>query len=107
MVSSCSGYGRRVVGVSAEWRASLQDRTAPVAIALSRMPRFLLIGIFGALVVVGLAGPGLVGVIPLLLIAAVGTWLLVLGWDLRSSTERLLRIVAVLLVIAFAVYKLI
>jgi hypothetical protein len=107
MVSSCLGYGRRVVGVSAEWRASLQDRTAPVAMALSRLPRFLLIGIFGALVVVGLAGPRLIGAVPLLLIAAMGGWLLLLGWDLRSGIERLMRIIAVLLVVGLAVYKLI
>ncbi|GAA1722702.1 hypothetical protein GCM10009765_83320 [Fodinicola feengrottensis] len=91
----------------AEWRGVLQERTAGVAVRLSRVPRFLLIGLFGGLVVLGLAGPGLLGAIPLLLIAAIGGWLLLLGWEQRSGIERLLRLLVVLAIVALAVYKLI
>jgi hypothetical protein len=110
-MTSGSGYGRQVVAVSSpsgsEWRASLQERTAVVALALSRVPRFLLIALFVVLVGVGLAGPGLIGTIPLLVIAAMGGWLLLLGWDQRSGTERLLRLAVVLGIVAVAVSKLV
>ncbi|WP_163507570.1 DUF6703 family protein [Fodinicola acaciae] len=93
--------------MSAEWRAAMQERTAGVALRLSRVPRLLLILIFAALVILGLAGPGLVGAIPLLLIAAFVGWLLLLGWDQRAPVERLIRLAVLLVIVGFAVYKLV
>lgn len=93
--------------MSAEWRAAMQERTAVAALALSRVPRLLLIVIFGVLILVGLAAPGLIGAIPLLLIAAFVGWLLLLGWDQRAPVERVIRIAVLLVIVAYAVYKLI
>jgi hypothetical protein len=58
-------------------------------------------------VFLGLLGPGLVGAIPLLLIAGFLGWLLLLGWDQRAPIERLIRAAVVLIIVAYAVYKLI
>lgn len=74
-------------------------------VLLSRLPRWVvLIGLL-AVVVAGLALPGALGAVLLLVIAAVLGWLLQVAWPVLAAAARLPRLLTIALVVGYAGWK--
>jgi len=86
-------------------RAAFERRSRPALVLLSRQPRWLVPLLLIVLMLVGLflSGPG--AAVPLLIVAAFLTWLLVLSWPAIGTGGRLGRIVAVLVIVAAAAWR--
>jgi uncharacterized membrane protein len=73
---------------------------------LQNMPRWVLLLILVALLVGGLAIPGIGGSVLLLVLAALLGWLARISWPALDVSGRILRIVVLLILVAFAVGRL-
>lgn len=87
-------------------RAGVERRSRPVLVALSALPRWLVLVVALAFVVAGLAIPGVVGGVVLLLFAAMLVWLLVLSWPVLTPAARVIRLVLLLMLVVYAGAKL-
>jgi hypothetical protein len=83
-------------------RAAVERWSATPLVYLSRLPRWaLLVAIFG-LLVAGMAGSGWVGATGLLVLLVLLGWFAYLNWPALGFQGRLLRIVALAAIAAFA-----
>lgn len=71
---------------------------------VSRLPRWVPLVVLSALLVVGLAAPGVGGAVALALLAFV-MWFLFMASPTRSASHRLVRFVVPLVILALAVVK--
>jgi hypothetical protein len=92
--------------MSSSGRRALERASAPLLVRLSTMPAWLVPLIMAVLAVVGLIVGGVVGFVALTLIAAFLAWLALLSWPVLRPRQRLLRSLAVAIVIAAAVVTL-
>lgn len=83
-------------------RSSLERSSARPLVMLHQLPVWVLPLVLTGLLVLGLAVPGLVGTVALVLVAAFLGWLAALSWPRLGPGTRLLRVAAVvgLLVVA-------
>jgi hypothetical protein len=75
---------------------------------LSRLPKFVVVVTPGILLFLGLIQTGnlaWLGGVLLLIVAALLAWLTALSWPVISIRSRIVRVVVVLVVIGFAVFK--
>ncbi|MFI0354727.1 DUF6703 family protein [Actinomadura sp. 9N407] len=83
-------------------RAAVERWSATPLVYLSRLPRWaLLVAIFG-LLVAGMAGSGWVGATGLLVLLVLLGWFAYLNWPALGVPGRLLRVVALAAIAAFA-----
>ena len=92
--------------VPRSWRTGVTERTAVYAAFLGGLPRWLPLVAVAALMVGGLLLGGPPGAALLAVVAAVAGWLAVLSWDHTAPAGRLLRVLAIAVVVAVAVGKL-
>ena len=87
-------------------RAAVLRRSAPAVVYLGALPRS--VPFAGVLVLLGLGvfAPAPVGFLALLVMAALMAWLLLLTWPTVSAPARLLRLLATLVVLGFALARL-
>jgi hypothetical protein len=69
---------------------------------LHRLPRAVLLVVVFALLVIGMAGTGWVAAAGLLVLAAALAWFAFLNWPELGAQGRALRIVALAVLVAFA-----
>jgi hypothetical protein len=86
--------------------SSLERWSAPILVRLAAVPRWLFVLGLAVVFLAGLAVPGVIGAILLLVIALFLAWLAALGWPNYSVGGRLLRVLVVLLVAYVAAGKL-
>jgi uncharacterized membrane protein len=86
--------------------SSLERWSAPILVRLAAVPRWLFVIVLAAVFLAGMAVPGVVGGLLLLLITLFLAWLAALGWPRYSVGGRLLRVVVVLMVAYVAASKL-
>lgn len=70
---------------------------------LHRIPRWTLLAAVFALLAVGMIGTGLVAAAGLLVLAAVLLWFAYLNWPALDTSGRILRVVALMILVGFAV----
>ena len=85
-------------------RRTVERRSAPVLLWLSSRPRFLLPAVVAVLLVGGLAAPAPIGLVLLLVLALLLTWLSYLSWPALDGRARALR-AAMLALIAVALVQ--
>lgn len=85
--------------------AAQPSRSQTLLVALSRLPRIVVLLIFIAVVVGGLALPGVVGAVLLVLVGGALAWLLSLAWPVLSPSGRGLRVLTVALVLGYSAWK--
>ncbi|RKS74825.1 hypothetical protein BZB76_3347 [Actinomadura pelletieri DSM 43383] len=83
-------------------RAAIERRSAAPVVFLHRLPRWTLLVAVFALLVVGMAGSGWVAAAGLLVLAAALAWFAYLNWPALDGSGRALRIVALAILLAFA-----
>lgn len=87
------------------WRAGLERRSVGPLMVLNSLPGWLTPVVLGVLLVAGLALPfawsGLLLLVPILFLG----WLLLLSWPVISPSGRLLRLLAVLVLIGAMVFR--
>jgi len=88
-------------------RQSLERLSAPALLWLHQLPAWLPPMLAAALLVTGLAVPGLLGALALCSVAAGLAWLAALSWPRLSPAGRALRVGVVVAVVAFAAARLI
>ena len=83
-------------------RSSLERSSARPLVLLHQLPVWLVPLVLAGLLVTGLAVPGWLGAVALVLVAAFLSWLTALSWPRLSPGTRLLRVAAIvgLLVVA-------
>ena len=86
-------------------RRRIEHASARPLLLLHQLPVWLAPIVVAALLVTGLAVPGLVGGIALLLVAGFLSWLAALSWPQTKGSSRLLRLAAVACVLAVAVIQ--
>jgi hypothetical protein len=86
-------------------RKRVEVLSAPTLIRLHSLPRALMPVLILLFMFIGLVKDNVVGGIALLVVAAFVVWLLYLSWPLLEGRARLLRALAVLLVVAAALSK--
>jgi hypothetical protein len=86
-------------------RRRLERASARPLVWLQQMPRWIPPIVAAAVLVTGLAVPGAVGAVALLLVAAFLGWLAALSWPKLSPSGRLLRLAAVAGVVALALIQ--
>jgi hypothetical protein len=89
-------------GASAGRRA-VERRSAALLVYLHQLPRWVPPVVLGALLITGLAVPGIGGGIALIAVALMLAWLAVVSWPSLSPGARAVRTLAIALVIAAAV----
>ncbi len=87
-------------------RGKVERASASALVWLSSRPRFFLPVLSAVLLIAGLASPGAVGVLLLLLLAALVGWLSYLSWPVVTGVQRALRLGTVGLVLAAAAGRL-
>ncbi len=87
-------------------RAGVERRSRPLLMRLNALPRWLVLVVALAFVVAGLAVPGIVGGLLLLVFAALLGWLLALSWPILGPLARAARVVLLTALLAYAVAKL-
>lgn len=93
----------RPQATSQGWRRSLEKASVGPLFVLNRLPRLLVPLILGALLLAGLALPSRWAALLMLPVAAFLLWLLALAWPVLSVSGRVMRILAVaVVVVAFA-----
>ncbi|HEU5032150.1 MAG TPA: DUF6703 family protein [Spirillospora sp.] len=93
-----SGRDRPAGGV----RTAVERWSAAPVVFLHRLPRaVLLVAVFG-LLVIGMAGTGWVAAAGLLVLAAALAWFAFLNWPELEAQGRVLRIVALAVLVGFA-----
>jgi hypothetical protein len=90
---------------ASDTRRRIEQSSARPLVLLHQLPVWLLPIVVAALLVTGLAVPGLVGAIALLLVAAFLGWLAALSWPQTKSSGRLLRLASVACVLVVAVIQ--
>lgn len=84
------------------FRKSLERNSAPLLIFIHGLPRAAVLIVLVGLMFIGLVSNGLIGFVALMIVATFIGWLLLLSWPLLAPKPRLLRALAVLLVIVSA-----
>jgi hypothetical protein len=88
-------------------RATITKASYPVIAKLHAMPKLTLPVASLLLVLIGAFAPVGVAVIALLLLALLLGWLGFLSWPVVSTTSRLLRVFAVLVIVFFAISRIV
>jgi hypothetical protein len=83
-------------------RAAVERRSAAPVVFLHRLPRWTLLAAVFVLLVIGMAGTGWVAAAGVLVLAAALGWFAYLNWPRLDAQGRALRIVALALLVAFA-----
>lgn len=86
-------------------RKSIERNSAPVLIFIHGLPRAALLIVLVGLMFLGLVNTGIVGFVALMIVATFIGWLLLLSWPLLAPKPRILRTLAVLLVVVSAVIR--
>lgn len=86
-------------------RQGIEQRSATSLLWLHQMPRWTLPLLAVALLVTGLAVTGLPGGIALFALALVLTWLAAVSWPRVDSRGRILRVVAIAVVLGAAIIR--
>lgn len=86
-------------------RQDVERRSATVLLWLHQMPRWLPVLLVAALLITGLAVPGIGGAIALCGLAAILGWLAAVSWPRLPAQGRLLRVAAVGIVLVAAVVR--
>ncbi len=94
---------RRPVPPRSPLRTAIETRSAPVLLAIGRLPRWVPAIVLAVVLVAGLATSGVIAVACLGLIAVVLSWLAFLSWPALSGSGRALRVAVVALVFFAAV----
>lgn len=89
-------------GVSEE--SGLRRRSAVFLVYVHRLPRWVPLIVLPALLIVGLAVPGVGGAVALALLAFV-VWFLFMASPARSASHRLIRFAVPLIILVLAVVK--
>jgi hypothetical protein len=84
----------------------LERFSAPLLVQLSRVPRWMLVGVLLGLTVGGLLLENAVGAVLLLILGLFIAWLAVIAWSTLTPVGRLARLVVVGLVVFAAVTRL-
>jgi hypothetical protein len=95
----------RPVTDARSWRTEVTERTGRYAASLGRMPRWLPLAVVAALTLGGLLVGGVLGAALLAVVAVLAGWLAVLRWDELSAGERLVRVLAVALLLVMIARK--
>ncbi len=93
---------RPVTPGASETRQAVERASAQPLIFLQQLPRWLPPVAVLALLIAGLVVPGWIGAVAFVLVAAFLAWLGYLSWPTITTSGRLLRIVAVACLLAFA-----
>jgi len=88
-------------------RARINKASYPLMARLHAAPRLTLPGVTLALALIGAFAPAVVGVPALLLLAALLGWLGYLSWPVVGTSSRLLRVFAVLVIVLYAVSRMV
>ncbi|TDC70350.1 hypothetical protein E1200_05455 [Actinomadura sp. GC306] len=91
--------GTRATGV----RATIERWSAAPVVFLHRIPRWTLLVAVFALLAIGMIGTGWAAAAGLLALAALLAWFAYLNWPALDGSGRLLRIVALAVLVGFAV----
>ena len=83
-------------------RAVVERRSAAPVVFLHRLPRWTLLAAVFVLLVVGMVGTGWVAAAGLLVLAVALGWFAFLNWPALDGSGRLLRIVALAVLVGFA-----
>ncbi|NVI91657.1 DUF6703 family protein [Actinomadura sp. BRA 177] len=83
-------------------RAAIERRSAAAVVFLHRLPRWVLLVAVFLLLVVGMAGTGWVAAAGLLVLAVALAWFAYLNWPELGGSGRLLRVVALAVLVGFA-----
>jgi hypothetical protein len=86
-------------------RKRVEVLSAPTLIRLHSLPRVVMPVFILLLMFVGLVKDNAIGGIALLIVSALVGWLLYLSWPLLEGRARILRALAVLIVVAAALSK--
>lgn len=89
-------------------RAELERRSYPLVMALTRVPRWLVVVVMALCLFFGLIQSGSLawlGGVLLTIVSIFLGWLLVLSWPVIGMGSRLIRLVTVLAVLGIAVLK--
>lgn len=84
-------------------RAAVERWSAAPVVFLHRIPRWTLLVAVFLLLVIGMAGSGWVAAAGLLVLAAVLAWFGYLNWPALDGSGRILRVVALVVLVGFAV----
>jgi hypothetical protein len=87
-------------------RRTFERRSAPGLLWLHQLPAWLPPMLAAALLVTGLAVPGIAGAVALCTVAAGLAWLAALSWPRLSPAGRALRVGVVVAILAFAAARL-
>ena len=90
---------------SPQIRQSIERLSLRPAAYLRALPRWLPPAVIAALFVGGLAVRGWGGAVMLLLVTVILAWLAVLSWPALQPPTRMLRVVAVAVLLALAVWQ--
>jgi hypothetical protein len=91
--------------VSSKPTSKLQQRSAVFFVYLNQLPRWVPLVVLPALLVAGLALPGVAGAVPLVLLAVL-LWFTFLAAPARTPAHRLIRLAVPVVLVAVAVAKL-
>jgi energy-coupling factor transporter transmembrane protein EcfT len=83
-------------------RAAIERRSAAPVVFLHRLPRWALLVAVFLLLVVGMAGTGWVAAAGLLVLAVALAWFAYLNWPELDGSGRVLRVVALAILVGFA-----
>jgi energy-coupling factor transporter transmembrane protein EcfT len=83
-------------------RAAIERRSAAPVVFLHRLPRWVLLVAVFLLLVVGMAGTGWVAAAGLLVLAVALAWFAYLNWPELDGSGRVLRVVALAILVGFA-----
>jgi hypothetical protein len=100
-----TGQHRGDGGFRMNTRRSLEKASAMPIAFLSQLPRWLAPIVLAALFVAGAVARGWIGAVALFLVAAFVAWLASLSWPALRLPGRLLRVLIVTLLIAFALWQ--
>ncbi|RFS85583.1 hypothetical protein D0T12_11225 [Actinomadura spongiicola] len=92
----------RTKGEPGGLRAAIERRSAAPVVFLHRLPRWTLLVAVFALLVVGMVGGGWVAAAGLLVLAAALAWFAYLNWPALDGSGKALRIVALAILVGFA-----
>lgn len=84
-------------------RTAVERWSAAPVVFLHRLPRWTLLVAVFLLLVIGMAGSGWVAAAGLLVLAAVLAWFGYLNWPVLDGSGRILRVVALVVLVGFAV----
>ncbi|WP_433697934.1 DUF6703 family protein [Nocardiopsis sp. CA-288880] len=86
-------------------RREVEERSAVPLVWLHQRPRWLAPLVLGALFLAGLAAPGFVGAVCLLLVAVFFVWLAFLTWPSLTGQQKVPRVLMVGVVLVLAVAR--